>query len=84
MYLRLTLCLLFIGFTSSLMAQKRGGKGPGGGTGPGGMPDESVPVGAGIAWYTDWEQAKQEAKRSKRPILFMAATSQCGGVPGVF
>ena len=39
---------------------------------------------AGIAWYGTWEVAKAEAIRSNRPILFMAATTQCGGVPGVF
>ena len=79
MFIRLICCALFLSLTGNLSAQKRGG-----GKGPGGMPGESVPLGAGIAWYTDWEQAKLEAKRSKRPILFMAATSQCGGVPGVF
>ncbi len=38
----------------------------------------------GIAWYGRLEDGKAEAKRSNRPILFMAAASQCGGVPGVF
>ena len=73
-------CILLLSLTGSLMAQKRGGKNSKGG----GMPAESVPTGAGVAWYTDWQLALKEAKRSKRPILFMAATSQCGGVPGVF
>jgi len=30
------------------------------------------------------EDGISEAKRMNRPILFMAAASQCGGVPGVF
>jgi hypothetical protein len=38
----------------------------------------------GIAWYGRLDLAKKEAERSNRPILFMAAASQCGGVPGVF
>ena len=80
MFTKLITCLLALCFTSELLAQKRGGKSSKGG----GMPDASVPTGAGVAWYTDWQLALKEAKRSKRPILFMAATSQCGGVPGVF
>ena len=38
----------------------------------------------GIAWYGRLDLALVEAKRSNRPILFMAAASQCGSVPGVF
>ena len=68
-----------------------GGGGPGGG-GRGGPPTPQTlstvsPVEAGeagIAWYGTWEVAKAEAMRSNRPILFLAATTQCGGVPGVF
>lgn len=39
---------------------------------------------AGIAWYTTWETAEAEAARSGRPIMFVAAATQCGGVSGVF
>ena len=39
---------------------------------------------AGIAWYTTWESAEAEAKRSGRPIMFVAAATQCRGVSGVF
>ena len=43
------------------------------------------PVGAaGIAWYTTWETAKEEAKRSNRPMFFMAAAATCSGISGVF
>ncbi|MEM7011010.1 MAG: hypothetical protein AAF585_05950 [Verrucomicrobiota bacterium] len=43
------------------------------------------PVGeAGIMWYTTWETALAEAKRSNRPIFFMAAAATCSGIPGVF
>jgi hypothetical protein len=38
----------------------------------------------GIHWYTTWESAAAEAKRSGRPIMFVAAATQCHGVSGVF
>tara|TARA_R110002072_G_scaffold238769_2_gene396176 strand:- start:15973 stop:16218 length:246 start_codon:yes stop_codon:yes gene_type:complete len=38
----------------------------------------------GIAWYTTWETAQAEARRSGRPIMFVAAATQCHGVSGVF
>ena len=38
----------------------------------------------GIAWYTTWDTALAEAKRSNRPIFFMAAAATCNGIPGVF
>ena len=38
----------------------------------------------GIAWYTTWESGREEAKRSGRPIMFVAAATQCNGIPGVF
>ncbi|QDT10669.1 hypothetical protein [Planctomycetes bacterium K23_9] len=38
----------------------------------------------GIAWYTTWESGQAEAKRSGRPIMFVAAATQCNGVSGVF
>ena len=68
---------------------RRGG-GPGAGRGGGGpRPNDlgasSLDLGeAGIAWYPRLEDGMAEAKRTNRPILFMAAASQCGGVPGVF
>ncbi len=42
-------------------------------------------VGAsGIVWYSTWETALVEAKRSNRPIFFMSAATTCNGVSGVF
>ena len=38
----------------------------------------------GIAWYTTWDSAEAEAKRSGRAIMFVAAATQCHGVSGVF
>ncbi|MGB0991028.1 MAG: hypothetical protein ACPG32_00995 [Akkermansiaceae bacterium] len=39
---------------------------------------------AGVVWYSTWETATAEAKRSQRPIFFMAAAAQCNGISGVF
>ncbi|MBL8727051.1 MAG: hypothetical protein JNM25_01380 [Planctomycetes bacterium] len=38
----------------------------------------------GIAWFGTWQQGLAEARRTGRPILLMAATPQCHGVPGVW
>ena len=43
------------------------------------------PIGeAGVAWYTTWDTALDEARRSNRPIFFMAAAATCSGISGVF
>lgn len=45
----------------------------------------SLPIGAkGVAWYTTWDTALEEAQRSQRPIFFMTGASQCGEVSGMF
>jgi len=45
----------------------------------------SHPIGAeGVVWYSTWDTALTEAKRSGRPIFFMAAAHQCGSVSGTF
>ena len=38
----------------------------------------------GVMWYAKWEDGLVEAKRSQRPIFFMAAAAQCSGISGVF
>lgn len=38
----------------------------------------------GVTWYTTWDTATAEAKRSNRPIFFMAAAATCSGISGVF
>lgn len=44
-----------------------------------------LPVGEqSVAWYTTWETAAAEAKRSNRPIFFFAAAAQCRTVSGTF
>ena len=78
--------------TAGAIAQERrprrgdGGRGSGGG-GPRPTDLGASPLGLGepgIAWYPKLEDGLAEAKRTNRPILFMAVASQCGGVPGVF
>ncbi len=45
----------------------------------------SQQIGAsGVMWYTTWQTALAEAKRSNRPIFFMSAAAQCSGISGVF
>lgn len=37
-----------------------------------------------IAWFTQWSQAVEEAKRLNRPILLQGAAPVCSGVPGMW
>ena len=39
---------------------------------------------AGIQWFATWEQAKAEAARTKRPILFTSAAPHCRNVSGMW
>lgn len=39
---------------------------------------------AGIDWYSTWDTAAAEAKRTNKPIMFVAAATQCSGVSGVY
>ena len=56
-----------------------------GGPRPNDLGESPLDIGqAGIAWYPKLEDGLAEAKRLNKPIMFMAAASQCGGVPGVF
>ena len=38
----------------------------------------------GIQWFATWEQAKAEAKRTQRPILFTSAAPHCRNVSGMW
>jgi hypothetical protein len=52
---------------------------------PSDLGESALPLGdPGIAWYPELAQGLIEAKRTNKPILFMAVASQCGGVSGVF
>jgi len=45
------------------------------------------PAGAeaeGIGWIPTWRQAIEEATKSRKPILLVAAAPQCAGVPGIW
>lgn len=52
---------------------------------PSDLGESALPLGdPGIAWYPELAPGLAEAKRSNKPILFMAVASQCGGISGVF
>lgn len=47
--------------------------------------ESPLPLGdPGIAWYPELAPGLAEAKRTNKPILFMAVASQCSGISGVF
>jgi hypothetical protein len=59
-------------------AQSRRGSAPG-------MPEnEIVNRESRVAWYSVWEDAKNEAARSGRPIMLMSAAPRCNEVPGMW
>ncbi len=71
--------------------RKPGGRGEGekgrrsGGPRPTDLGESDAELGAaGIAWYPILEDGLAEAKRTNKPILFMAVASQCNGISGVF
>ncbi|MEM7697382.1 MAG: hypothetical protein AAF236_03150 [Verrucomicrobiota bacterium] len=39
---------------------------------------------SGIAWYGVLEDGLAEAEETGRPIFFITAAPQCGGVPGMW
>lgn len=56
-----------------------------GGPRPNDLGETNLALGdAGIAWYPELAPGLAEAKRSNKPILFMAVASQCNGISGVF
>ena len=50
----------------------------------GGSVPSSKKVVSGIAWYGVLQDGLDEAKRTGKPILFITAAAQCGGVPGMW
>jgi len=72
-----TLAILLTFSITSLSAQR--------GPRPHEIAESPAEIGSsGFVWYPILEDGLAEAKRSKRPILFMAVASQCGGISGVF
>lgn len=70
----LTICVLAIGSCAHAQGPR-----------PGDLGAAALDLGEpGIQWYTTWESAQEEAKRSGRAIMFVAAATQCRGVSGVF
>lgn len=65
--------------------QGQEGRRGGGGPRPENLGESNAELGApGIAWYPILADGLAEAKRTNKPILFMAVASQCGGISGVF
>ena len=50
----------------------------------GGSVPNSKKVVSEIAWYGMLQDGLDEAKRPGKPILFITAAAQCGGVPGMW
>jgi hypothetical protein len=58
--------------------------GPPTGASYGGSVPGSKQVVSGIAWYGVLQDGLAEARRTGKPILFVTAAAQCGGVPGMW
>ncbi|MEM1297615.1 MAG: hypothetical protein AAGH89_19765 [Verrucomicrobiota bacterium] len=66
-------------------AQAQGPRPGGGGPRPTDLGAADLDLGeSGIDWYTTWETAEAEAQRTNKPIMFVAAATQCNGISGVF
>ncbi|MBL8796018.1 MAG: hypothetical protein JNM56_19105 [Planctomycetia bacterium] len=39
---------------------------------------------SGVQWFATWNNAQEEARRTGRPILLVAATPHCAGVSGMW
>ena len=50
----------------------------------GGSVPESRKVVSGIIWYGILKDGLAEAKRTGKPLLFVTAAPQCGGIPGMW
>ncbi|MEM1444246.1 MAG: hypothetical protein AAGF67_18005 [Verrucomicrobiota bacterium] len=50
----------------------------------GGAMPESEKVIAGIGWYGVLSEGIAESERTGKPIFFLTAAPQCGGVPGMW
>jgi len=66
--------------SSSAMAQLA----PPTGASYGGSVPNSRKVVSGIAWHGVLSEGLAESKRTGKPVLFITAAPQCGGVPGMW
>ena len=72
--------VIAVGMPSTANAQASPPKG----SSYGGSVPDSKEVASGIAWYGVLKEGFVEAKRTGKPILFITAAPQCGGVPGMW
>jgi len=82
----LLICSSLVAFSGLSCAQQGGDDRPRrGGPGPRNLGESNAELGAaGVVWYPILEEGIAEAKRSNKPIFFMAVASQCHGISGVF
>lgn len=70
---------------AGLLQAQQGAPRGGGGPRPEQLGENPADLGsAGVVWYPILEDGLAEARRTNKPIMFMAVASQCGGVSGVF
>lgn len=76
------LCFLFIIAISSSGALAQ--MGPPTTPSFGGAMPASEKVVPGIGWYEVLEDGIAESERTRKPIFFLTAAPQCGGIPGMW
>ena len=76
----MSVAVAVVALSSSATAQLA----PPNGASYGGSVPNSRKVVSGIAWYGVLTEGMAEAKRTGKPILFITAAPQCGGVPGMW
>lgn len=75
--IRLLTSIILLGTSSAIAAERNQERSN--------IGQNTLPMGAkGVAWYTTWETALEEAQRSNRPIFFMTGATQCGKISGAF
>lgn len=80
--MRIVAALALLLFVAPAGAQDR--RRPNNGNGPPKPEVISPQEGHRIAWYGTLQAARDESKRTGRPILFVSAAPHCGTTPGVW
>ncbi|MDP7033665.1 MAG: hypothetical protein QF752_04125 [Planctomycetota bacterium] len=83
-YFRYGTCLVILVLVAVMSSTASAQSSPPKGASYGGSVPSSQRVTPGIAWYGVLQDGLDEAKRSGKPILFVTAAPQCGGVPGMW